>query len=102
MPKQLHQEPTGIATRARSFFQRLFWGLDAGFESDQILNVLRQLFVELDKERDCRLLLARDAAEVAIEARSQRIGPEIRRQLLALPAFVLEREGIRVRLEKEI
>src|SRR4030095_3435122 len=85
-----------------AFLKRLFGGLYAGFETNQILNVFRELLVECDKKRNGLLLCTGDRLDIGVETRRQALLPEVGCQLVALPAFILERKGIGVGLEKEV
>ena len=45
MPRQLAQQPRGIATRPAHFLQCLFWCLDARLQADKITDVLPEFLV---------------------------------------------------------
>ena len=46
MPEDLHQQPGGIAARAAQFGQRLFRGLHAGFQADEVFDLVLQALIE--------------------------------------------------------
>ena len=102
MAQELDEQPAGIAAGTRTLDQRFFRRLHAGFEPDQVLDVPRQLPVEVHEKIIAALLLTRNAAEITLEERCQRLPLEIRRQLIPLPGLVLEGEILSVRFEKKI
>ena len=94
MPQQLHQQPRGVAARARRLRQRLFRRLHARLQADQIARRrARSRCVQLDEKVDRATRLARDRRQVvprsaASPARVTKYGASSRE----LAALVVERK----------
>src|SRR5437868_2816614 len=53
LTKDLHQQPSGVPTRAARMLQCLFRSLNAGLHSQEVSNVALELLVEAHQKIDC-------------------------------------------------
>ena len=102
MAEELDEEPGGVTARAAAERERLLFGLHPGIEADHVLDVALHPLIDLDEEVDSPPSVATDGAEIAGEARGQRLGGEVRRQLPRLPVVVREGDVLGGRLQEEV
>ena len=99
---QLHEQPGGIAARARAVGQGFFRRLHAGLEPDQVAHVALHALIQRDEKIDAGLRFAWHFGQVTRKVRRERQRVQIRRQLMALPRFVLEGDFLGLRFEEKI
>ena len=102
MPKNLHQQPSGVTTRPRAVGQRHLRRLHAGLHADEVADVLLQLLVQFDQEVVGVLLRARHAVDVLLEQRRQFALSHVRGQLGRQFGLVLEGKILGRRLQEEV
>ena len=102
MTKQLDQQGRRIAARPGAFGQRFFGRLRAGFEPNQILNVLGYAAIELDDEIDGANAIAGNRRQISADQRRGRRLDQVGHQFTPLVGIVFERKVLRIRREKEV
>ena len=102
MAQQLHQQPSGIAARARTQFERLVRRLYAGFHADQVVDVMVHHLVNVHQKIDGAAFFAADTGNTSDQPFGERLASQVGRELLRRQNIVFEGEFFRLRLEEEI
>ena len=102
MAEDLDEKPARVAARARGQPERLLRSLDARRHADQVLDVMREMAIELDDEVDRACLRAVELVEESLKKGTGRlrrpVDDEVRPQVLA----IVERPVLGVLLDEEV
>ena len=102
MAQDLHQQPGRVAAGAGLPGQRFLGRLHPRLHPDGVADIALHLGVEGDQEIDAALLFQGNGGHIAVEQLAAGNLVQIRRQLVALPGFVLEGEFLGMRFEEEV
>jgi hypothetical protein len=103
MSQHLDEQPRRITARARASLECLFFRLDAGFEPDDVADVLLHAPIQLDEHVDRTFRqIARALREIVAEARRHRLPGQERLELIHLPLVVREGETFDGGLQEKV
>ena len=103
--QDLHQQPGGIPAGAAPQCQRFVRRLHPGLHADDVLDLIRQVLIEAHQKIHQRLRLALRLAELGqprLQARPDRLGHQVRIEILQRQVVVVERIPLGALFEEEV
>ena len=102
IPQELDEQPGGIPARPAAQLERLFAGLDPGFQADDVAHRLVHIPIQIDQKVDGARHAPRDAVNERLQPWTDRQGLQVRPQFFAQPIRIAEWVLNRVALQEEV